>query len=138
MRANHLHPVMFWICAMSSSWSWIVAQTDPIVSKCYNYIYDFFFTLKWDIEVLLKADLHTPTSADFLNSLSKLKRNDASMQWLPWFKKIYNLFTDFGPILAWILLELLKDFVSADKVGVYKSALSTNLKWNFTLKEYSV
>ena len=28
------------------------------------------------------------------------------------------LFTDFGPILAWILLGTFRDFLSADKVGV--------------------
>ena len=44
------------------------------------------------------------------------------MQRLPRFSKICNLFTDFGPILASNLLGFSKDFVSADKIGVFKSA----------------
>ena len=39
----------------------------------------------------------------------------------PIFKKICELFTEFGPILAWILLEIFQGFVSADKIGVWKS-----------------
>ena len=43
------------------------------------------------------------------------------MQWLLRFWKIWELFTDFGPIFAWILLENIEDFESADKIGVCKS-----------------
>ena len=42
------------------------------------------------------------------------------MQWLHRFWKISELFTDFGPTLAWIFLANFKDFVPADKVGMCK------------------
>ena len=80
---------------------------------------------------MLKPDLYTPTlSADFWNSpsnetlqasSSKISHqcNDFSD-----FEKICELFTNFGPILAWILLGFFKDFVSEDKISVCKSGLN--------------
>ena len=46
------------------------------------------------------------------------------MQRLPRFSKICNLFTDFGPILAWVLLRFFKDFITADKTAMCKSAFT--------------
>ena len=38
------------------------------------------------------------------------------------FSKICKRFTDFGRIFAWILLEIFKDFVSAEKLACLKPA----------------
>ena len=65
----------------------------------------------------IKADVHTP---NFVSRFLKL-----IFVGLPRFSKICNVFTDFVPILAWMLLEISKDFVSADKFSVRKIRLDT-------------
>ena len=39
-------------------------------------------------------------------------------------QRLLRFFTDFGPTRAWILLGFVKDFVSADKIGVCKSGFN--------------
>ena len=86
---------------------------------------------------MLKPTLHTPTlSADFWSSPSKIKQNLTSMQCLPRFWKIFELFTEFDPILAWILLGNFEKFVSADKTGVCKSGLRP--MFTFTRNEWKL
>ena len=89
------------------------------------------------LKSLFKQDLHTPTlSADFWSSPSKIKQNLTSMQCLPRFWKIFELFTEFDPILAWILLGNFEKFVSADKTGVCKSGLRP--MFTFTRNEWKL
>ena len=71
---------------------------------------------------ILKPDLHTPTlSADFWNFPSKLKQMTSPILKNLW--TVYRFWPDFYLDFAWNL----KDFESADKIGVCKSGFKRHL-----------
>ena len=102
---------------------WRLTKLDLITDNNLWWIRKKWRFIQWYWMILLKPDLHTPTlTANFWNAPSKLRQKIASMQWLLRFWKICELVTDFGPIFAWILLEILKILSRPTKLACVTSA----------------
>ena len=136
----------FLSCVFNDTRSWMIAMApfvlaeyplNRIAVRCHRSHFDLWISRYEILRYLsnflmhLKPDLHTPTlSADFWNAPSNLKQKTTSMQWLLRFWKICELVTDFGPIFAWFLLEILKIWSRLTKSACVNPTLGS-VRWQW-------